>query len=142
MNSRKKNKYYFNKAKEASKLSDFNKVHIGCVMVYKNIILSHGYNTYQTHPFQMKYDIYRKLDWNKNVEPKHCLHAEMMALIKIMNLDIDFSKVLCYIYREDMNGRLAECRPCNACEKALRDLGIKQIYYTTTNNYRHEIFDI
>lgn len=137
-----KHKYYFEKTKEASRLSDFNKVHIGCIMLYKNVILSKGYNTYQTHPIQMRYDNYRSLDWNNKVEPKHCLHAEMMALIKIMNLDIDFSKIICYIYREDMNGSLADCKPCNACEKALKDLGIKEIYYTTKNGYQHEIFNI
>ena len=38
----------FNKAKEISYLSDYKRVHIGCIAVYKNHILAVGYNTNKT----------------------------------------------------------------------------------------------
>lgn len=62
----------------------------------------------------------------------------MMCLLKIMHLDIDFSKIKLYVYREDLNDNLAICRPCNACMKAIKDLGIKTIYYTTNEGYVKE----
>lgn len=136
-----KHKYYFKKAKEISNLSDFNKIHIGCIAIYKNVILAHGYNTNKTNPLQKEYNQYRNLDWN-GIEPKAKIHAEMACILKIKNLDIDFSKVKLYVYREDMNKKLANCRPCKACERAMKDIGIKEIYYTTPNGYRHEVLDI
>ncbi len=133
-----KDLYYFNKAKEVSKLSDFNKIHIGCIAVYKNIIIAKGYNTNKTNPLQKLYNHYRELEWVNGIQPKPKLHAEMMCILKIMHLDIDFSKVKLYIYREDLNKNLAICRPCNACMKAIKDLGIKKIYYTTNGGYKYE----
>ena len=131
--------YYFNKAKESSKLSDFNKIHIGCIAVYKNNIIAKGYNTNKTNPLQKLYNHYRKLEWVNGVQPNPKLHAEMMCILKIMHLDIDFSKIKIYVYRQDLNGNLAMCRPCKACMKAIKDLGIKNIYYTTNEGYIHEV---
>ena len=130
--------YYLNKAKEISYQSDFKQCNIGCIAVYKNIILAKGFNTNKTNPLQKEYNKYRKLDWNNGIEPKAKLHAEMMCINKIKNLDIDFNKVTLYIYRENKNSELAICKPCKACQKAIKDLGIKTIYYTINNGYRKE----
>ena len=62
----------------------------------------------------------------------------MSCLIKIKDMDIDFSKVILYIYREDFNGNLAISRPCVACEHAIRDYGIKHIHYTGNMKYIYE----
>ena len=131
--------YYFNKAKEASKLSDFNKIHIGCIVAYKNNIIAKGYNTNKTNPLQKMYNHYRNLEWVNGVQPVPKLHAELMCILKIMHLDIDFSKVKLYVYRQDLKGNLAMCRPCKACMKAIKNLGIKNIYYTTNDGYSHEV---
>lgn len=129
---------YFDKAKKISCLSDFKQTHIGCVAVYKKQIIGVGYNTNKTHPIQMKYNTYRDLEWN-GIQPKAKLHAEMMCLLNIKDLDIDFSKVKLYIYREDKNGHIALSRPCKACMRAIKDLGIKEISYTINNRYVKEI---
>ena len=121
---------YFDKAKNISFLSDFKQTHIGCIAVYKKQVIGIGYNTNKTHPIQLYYNKYREnFDWNKNSQPK--LHAEISCLLSIKNLDIDFSKVKLYIYRANKNGDIALSKPCNACLKAISDLGIKRIYYTT-----------
>ena len=125
---------YFDKAKNASFLSDFKQVHIGCVAVYKKQIVGVGYNMNKTHPLQMKYNKYRSLYWN-GIQPQAKIHAEMSCLLNIRELDIDFSKVKLYIYREDKNGHLALSKPCDACMRAIKDLGIKEINYTDYNNY-------
>ena len=119
-------------------MSDYNRVHIGAVAIYKNQVLSVGYNTNKTHPLQKKYNRYRHMYYS-SVEPMPKLHAEMMCLLNIKDMDIDFSKVELYIYREDKNGNLAICRPCRACMKMIDDLGIKKIYYTTDGGFAKEI---
>ena len=128
---------YFSKSKSVSFLSDFKQVHIGCVAVYKKQIIGVGYNTNKTHPIQMKYNKYRDLEWN-GIQPKAKLHAELMCLLNIKDLNIDFTKVKIFIYREDKNGHLASSKPCNACMRAIKDYGIKDIYYTINNGYNYE----
>ena len=51
---------YFKKAKEISKNSDFNKIHIGCIAVYQGNIIGVGYNSNKTHPVQKYYNKYIK----------------------------------------------------------------------------------
>ena len=50
------NPHFFAKAKLASKLSDYPRYHIGCVVAYKKQILSVGFNTVKTHPIQKIYN--------------------------------------------------------------------------------------
>lgn len=134
----KRDEVYFQCAKNVSLNSDFNRVKIGTVVVYKNEIISEGYNTYKTHPIQMKYDKYRTLYTFNGVSPQHCIHSEINALKRIKTLDIKWNKVKVYIYREDMNGHIANCRPCNSCMAFIKELGIRNIYYTTDNGYCYE----
>ena len=47
---------FFNKAKTISTLSDYEKIHIGCVAVYKGQIIGVGYNCNKTHPMQKYYN--------------------------------------------------------------------------------------
>ena len=61
-----------------------------------------------------------------------------MCLSKIKYLDIDFSKVILYIYREYNNGMPAMARCCPSCFAAAKELGIGTIVYTTDNGYAIE----
>ena len=132
---------YFDKAKNVSLLSDFKQIHIGCVAVYKKHIISTGFNTNKTNPIQMKYNKYRSLSYDNGFQPKPKLHAEMSCLLSIKDMDIDFSKVKFYIYRQQSNGELGMSRPCGACMHAIKDLGIKEIYYTTYDGLAKEILN-
>lgn len=107
--------------------------------MYKNHILSVGYNTNKTHPIQKKYNKYRDMEYDKGNEPIPALHAEMMCLLGLKDIDIDYSKVKLYVYREDNNGNTANCRPCPACMELIDRLGIKKIFYTTENGYAKEV---
>ena len=53
---------YFDKAKQIAEISDFKKVHIGCVAVYKGNIVGIGCNTNKTHPVQKYYNQFRNPD--------------------------------------------------------------------------------
>lgn len=109
-------------------------VKIGCILVYGHKIISSGYNSDKTNPLQKKYNSLRF-----SADTPHKLHAEMSALIPVMNnKDINFSRVKLFIYRETADHHLANSRPCKSCMKLLKDLGIKNIYYTTSDGYCHE----
>ena len=127
----------FEKAKEASKRSDFKSVvskHLGSAVFYKGELLSVGYNSEKTHPIQHKFNYIRYKD--DSCLPK--IHAEVMALSKIRNLDIDFSKVDVFVYRESADGDPALARPCKSCEALIREMGIKKVHYTGTKKYTSE----
>jgi len=134
-------KKYFSFAKNVSGYSDFcgDKVsrHIGCVMIHRNRTISVGWNISREHPVQKKYNKDRGFDTSIS---KNSLHAEMYALIKSEGLDIDWSKVKIFVYRELADGSTAMAKPCIACMQAIKDRGIKTAFYTTENGYIKEVF--
>lgn len=117
-------------------VSDFKKFHIGCVAVYQGKIIGLACNTRKTHPIQKKYNVYRNHENNDFLMPR--LHAEITCLNNISKLDINFAKVKLYICRERTSGEIGLSRPCVACMRAIKDLGIKKIYYTTDVGYACE----
>ena len=125
---------YFAKARQAAMVSDYYKTHIGCVAVYQGTIIGFGCNCNKTHPTQKFYNKYRKQ--SDMMLPK--LHAEISCLNSIRHLDINFSKVKLYIYRIRKDQPFGLSRPCPSCMAAIKDLGIRDIYYTTNDGYVHE----
>ena len=128
---------YFNKAKQIAAVSDYRRVHVGCVAVYQGQIVGIGCNCNKTHPAQKFYNQYR-ID-SDALLPK--LHAEINCLNQIRRLDIDFSKVKLYIYRIRTDQPQGLARPCPSCMAAIRDLGIRDIYYTSNDGYSYERVD-
>lgn len=130
----KRSKTYFNVAKNVSELSDFQRVHIGCCVVYKNRIISSACNSMKTNPLQKRLNKYRF-----DCDGFHSLHAETHALLPLLNKDnIDFKNVELYIYRRHKNGGLALAAPCPSCRALIKSLGIRSIYYTGEGSYIHE----
>ena len=125
---------YFAKARQAAMVSDYYKTHIGCVAIYQGSIIGIGCNCNKTHPTQKFYNKYRKQ--SEIMLPK--LHAEISCLNSIRHLDINFSKVKLYIYRIRKDQPFGLSRPCPSCMAAIKDLGIRDIYYTTNDGYVHE----
>ena len=119
----------FQKAKAASMLSDFPTHKLGAVMMLGNKVLAVGYNITKTHPIQKKYNLER--GYHPDVKNNGQIHAEMMCLINTKYLDVDWSRVSLYIYREHKDHTTAIAKPCPACEKAIRERGINQVYFTT-----------
>jgi deoxycytidylate deaminase len=125
---------YFQKARQVASISDYYKTHVGCVAVYHGQVIGIGCNCNKTHPAQLYYNRYREKDIS--LMPK--LHAEINCLNGIRHLDIDFSKVRLYIYRIRKDQPFGMSRPCPSCMAAIRDLGIKELYYTTNDGYVYE----
>ena len=125
---------YFLKARQVATISDYYKTHIGCVAVYQGQVVGLGCNTNKTHPVQKFYNRYREP--SDTMLPK--LHAEISCINQIKHLDINFSKVKLYIYRIRNDKPYGMSRPCPSCMAAIRDLGIRDIYYTTNEGYSYE----
>lgn len=125
---------YFQKAKQAALISDYPKIHIGCIAVYQGQVIGVGCNSNKTHPTQKFYNRYR--EQSDELLPK--LHAEINCLNQLKHLNVNYAKLKLYIYRiaNDRDFRMA--RPCPSCMAAIKDLGIRDIYYTTDDGYVYE----
>lgn len=128
---------FFSKARKTAEFSDFHKTHLGCIAVYQRSIIGIGYNVNKTHPIQKYYNKYRSVKYQTGTfTPK--LHAEISCLNSIRHLDINFSKVKLYIYRIRYDQEHGLSRPRPSCMAAIRDLGIRDIYYTTNDGFAYE----
>jgi len=129
---------FFMAAKKAAEMSTFRKFHTGCVIVYKNDIISSGFNSNKTHPLQKEYN---KARYDVDNTP-HYMHAEIHALTSLLNdKDIDWKRVHVYVYRPLKNSSCGLARPCSSCMKLIRHLGIRNIHYTTDDGYAHEVLN-
>lgn len=126
--------HYFNKARQVATVSDYYKEHVGCVAVYHGQIISIGCNSNKTHPMQKHYNKYREK--SDMLLPK--LHAEINCINQLKHLKVNFSKVKLYIYRIRKDRPYGISRPCPSCMAAIKDLGIKDIYYTTNDGFAYE----
>lgn len=122
---------YFAKARKIATVLDFSKTHVGCVAVYHGKIIGVGCNTNKTHPVQKYYNRFRGS--SEAFLPK--LHAEINCLNQIKNLNINFSKVRLYIYRIRKDQPYGLSRPCPSCMAAIKDLGIREINYTSNDGF-------
>lgn len=125
---------YFHKARQVAGISDYSKTHVGCVAVCQGQVIALGFNCNKTHPKQHYYNRYRKQ--SDDMLPK--LHAEISCLNQLKNLNINFSKVKLYIYRIRKDQPYGLARPCPSCMAAIKDLGIKDIFYTTNDGFSYE----
>ena len=125
---------YFAAAKAMAQLSDFPRVAVGTIAVYKHRIISSGHNSQKTAPLQKKYNVYRFSE-----DTIHSVHSELACLKPLIGRkDIDFKHVDLYVYRIGKNNTTLLARPCPSCMKLITDLGIRNIYYTTNTGYSHE----
>lgn len=134
---------FFKAAKKCAEQSNYrgaSNAKIGAVAVFRRTIIAQGHNQDKTHPLQQRYNIYR-YDVNGNHYYPSKMHAEIELISKIRYLDINFSEVEIYVYRETRDGRKALAKPCLACETALRELGIRRVYYTGNNSYISEVYE-
>jgi len=110
---------YFDLAKKLSVKSSHPKHQLGCVIVNKNRIIGVGFNKFKTH--------------TKSNHAFQMLHAEVDALLGLDRSVLKGCSV--YVYRETKDGIPAMSRPCQACQIALKDAGIKTVHYTTDGGF-------
>lgn len=129
----------FDEARKVAEMSDYPGFKIGCVLYYKGHIIGRGCNTNKTNPTQKRYNRYRK--FNKSPKPvRHSSHAEVQAVRSVQYTvaqEIDWKKVKCYTYRISP-GRTSGhglSKPCESCEHLLKDLGVREFFYTLDDGY-------
>lgn len=132
---------YFNIAKELAARSTQRKTKVGCVIVYRNRIIGSGINSNKTNPMQRKYNRLRGFDPD-STNTKNTIHAECDAILHLCDYNnINWNKVHIFIYRIKNKTGFGLARPCKSCEAMIRDLGIKNIYYTTENGWAYERYE-
>ena len=124
---------WLNHAKKFSLMSDFGRVKLGAVIIYKGRIVSYGYNTTKGNPIQYRYNKYNNMYYWAAMQ-----HAEIMALNKIKFSNYNKKKLSIFVFRQYKNGDWAIAKPCKACERAIKDFGIENVYYTRNKGYVYE----
>jgi deoxycytidylate deaminase len=112
---------FFDLARTLSKHSDHPHHKLGAVITRGNKIISLGYNKNKTHTKSNH-------SWKR-------LHAEITAIIKAKQ---DISGCSIYVFRETKQGQPAMARPCSSCMEAIREAGIKRVYYSSNDGYTRE----
>lgn len=132
---------FFEAARKAALKSDF-KTKVGAVATFGGRIIASASSSEKTSTLQFRYNKYRDFAVNgSDCLPK--LHAEIGLIAKLRKLpNIDMKRVSVYVYRVCKSKPFSLARPCAGCMRALRDAGIRSIYYTTEyNGYAHEWID-
>ena len=127
---------------EAEK-SQYDRFKLGCVITYKHTIIGRGCNDEKTHPLQQEYNRkYRKFNNESGSFIKDSVHAEIAAISSISyttGISIDWSKVKVFIWRiaPGKPRGYGRAKPCPACTNALRDLGIRHVFYTDEDGFTY-----
>lgn len=117
------------KACEMSRQSDHHQSKIGAVILLKKRSLKWGHNRdLKSHPYLKKFGFH----YNQSI------HAEMAAIFKVKNKE-NLKGATIVVYRENKKGELAMSRPCEICQRLLREHGFKKMIYTTENGIVEEI---
>lgn len=95
----------------------------GCIILQKNRVFSHGWNTFKTHPFQSR--------WNTHTNK---LHAEMVAILHAQRCqDFEPDRATIVITRMSRSGPACSY-PCIYCFACLSHIGIRTILCYDYNN--------
>jgi dCMP deaminase len=123
MNSENNNKrpswpeYFCNIVKLTAQRSSCNKLHVGCLLIFNNRIVSQGYNGHLPN-----------CPHESIIENDHeiaTLHAEQNAVLDCAKRGVSCNNCIAYITHF----------PCITCAKFLLAAGIKKIYYI--NDYKN-----
>ena len=129
---------YFELARQACKFSDMHKAHLGSVLIYKNKVISVGWNIgNKTSPVQKRFNKFRDYDPDDS-SVINSIHSEMLCLHRARFLDIDWSKASLFTYREKKNGEKGLARSCPACYNYAKSLGLGSLYYSTEDGWGYE----
>lgn len=107
---------FFLLAKQLAKKSLYHH-QIGAVVVKKNKPIGLGWNKpHKTHPL------------SRNAFKT--VHAELDAILGLSRDELRGADV--YVYREYKSGAPATSRPCTHCKELLRSVGIKNVFFTSS----------
>lgn len=93
----------------------------GCVISYKKDILAVKHNQLKTHPKCLLFS-----SWP-------FLHSESSAIIHLGLTQC--RKCDIYVIRIKKDNSLGLSKPCSSCNKLIKYVGIKRVYYSTDEGY-------
>lgn len=111
---------FFQLAKKLSYSGTHWQHKVGACVIRKNRVVSTGFNQVKTH--------------TKSPHPYNMLHAELAAIIGCSYEELDGATI--YVYRQHRDGNPAMSKPCPICEAALRQAGIKKVFYSANNEFK------
>ena len=101
-----------------------SKFRLGAVLVKKNRVLSWGINKMdKSHPVQQEYS---------DVPFLTGLHAEIHSCIGLHQEDLEGSSI--YVARLLKNGKTALALPCDGCQRFMKVCGVREAFYTDSQN--------
>ena len=109
--------------------SPYERLKVVSFIIYKNKIINFGVNSNKTSPMQFYYRNKTSLSSIENFLDRE--HAEINVLRRTYLGDFNINKVELVIISKRSNGSYRLARPCCSCMRAVKDSGIKTIYYTT-----------
>lgn len=123
---------------KVAEANDDSNIRFAAAVVYRNKIVSVGYNRRKSHPFQAKFA--------KNSEAIF-LHAEVHAIKNALReIPVeDLSKCELYVTRVKRPKSHAEgfiwglSKPCAGCERAIAEFGLKRTIYTCDETGNYEV---
>lgn len=129
---------HLRKAAKVAENAPYERQKMGCVVFRKKTLLAFGCNQEKSEPLQKVYNKYREdIDDSR---PHKC-HAEIATLKKIQGQDLTGCSILICRLSRMQDKEFAMARPCPACMEYIRNLGIRDIYYTTDFGFAHERLD-
>lgn len=128
----------FQHAMAAAEMSDFTRSRVGAVLVDGKHVLSVGFSTRKTSPWQELFNKERHFAEDNKYNPAF-MHAEIHCLAMYLNArDIDLSGAELYVCRLRRDQPFGMSRPCPACMAAIKACGIRRVAYTTNDGVAFE----
>jgi len=98
---------------------------LGAVVAKRCRVLGTGFNKPKSHPLMQKY--------NKWEGQTPGIHAELDAILGLDANDLLGAEI--YVARIMKNGLPAISRPCEICQRLLRAIGIRTVYFTVQEGW-------
>lgn len=112
----------FQKASSLSKASNAPNFKIGAVIAKGRTIIGQGWNDIvKTHPSSRTMGQY--------------IHAELSAILDVKDKE-ELRGASIYVYRGTLRPLIS--KPCKHCHALLQKVGIKYMFYTTTDGFQKE----
>jgi len=113
---------FFDVARKLSYKSNYKPHKLGAIIVKGNKIIGMGFNKNRTH--------------RRSNNKWKTLHAELDAILNAGREDLNGCDI--YVYRETKTSQMALAKPCSFCFQLIKDVGIKNIYYSNSNGFNKE----
>lgn len=116
--------------KTLAETADDHRSRHAAAIIYRNRIVALGTNHFKTHPFQIKY---------RRRPGAIYLHAEVAAIKRaiwhLSEKELKRSVLISVRIKYDNNlvPRFGMSKPCDGCQRAIAEFGIRHVYYTTEN---------